>query len=123
MMLAAVAAFALALPAGAQQGLRAETIRWSHPQPAQVALFRVHWGTDPAALDHVREISAAPQAVPGLYSASILVPVDATVYVALTAVGPSGLESLPSATGVRTPTGQGNSGLGAPGTPTLLGTP
>ena len=111
-------------PLDAQVALRVETVRWKHPHVFQVAMFRVYWGLDPGVRDRFVEVSAAPQALPGVYSAGVLVPSHQTVYISVTAIGTNGLESGHSDMGQRMPaSADPDPGLGVPGRPGGAGSP
>jgi len=72
-----------ALPVAAQA--RIETLHWTHPSPADVEGFRVHYGTTSRGYDTVVDIGST-------YSYDLAVPDGRAIYVALSAYA-GGLES------------------------------
>ena len=114
------ASLAVALGAAAQTApaaTRVETLRWVHPDVSEVAAFRIHWGIQAGAYLATIDAGVPTPSPSGVYSAAITVPETATVYVALSAVGTNGLESIHSNVGVRPPPTTSTT-LGAPGQPT-----
>ena len=63
---------------------RVETLRWTHDGSGNVSSFRVHWGTSsgfyPQTID-----AGIPTPSGGIYTFSVIVPDDVTVYFAVTA--------------------------------------
>jgi len=112
-----LAGFALAglasllLAAGASA--RTETIRWQHADASTVAGFRIHLGNAPTALTQTIDVGL-PSAASGVYSQAITVPDGDTLFVTVTAYGPTGLESTDSNLGYLP------AALGAPGQPSLV---
>lgn len=108
---ATFAAIALAgLPAAAHA--RSELLRWQHPNPSTVAGFKVYVGSASGSYQTVLDVGL-PAPVNGVYSFSIQVPDPDSVYVAVTAYGPTGLEGPRSNEGFR------EGLLGAPGKPQI----
>ncbi len=81
----------LALPLLAQA--RTETLRWSHPTPADVDGFRVHYGTSSGSYPTTIEVGRPGDDGQGNFSYPIQVADDATVYVVTTAFGAGFLDS------------------------------
>lgn len=91
---AAVGAAVLVV-AGQAAEARVETLRWSHPTPANVDGFRIHYGSSPGSYTNTIDVGR-PAASGGVFSYNLSVGDNATVYVALTAYGAGFLESYPS---------------------------
>ena len=102
------------LGAAASAEAREETVRWTHAQGEQVAEFRIQVGTSPGAADLIDESIGLPQPDgAGIYSFTLDVDYQATLYVQMTAVDSGGLASDPSNTISR------SLPLGMPGVPTV----
>jgi hypothetical protein len=84
-----LAALGLAL-AGAASA-RTELLRWSHPSPSTVAGFKVYVGNAAGAYQTTLDVGL-PTPSSGVYSYSLTVPDSNTVYVTVSAYGPTGLE-------------------------------
>ncbi len=108
---AACAAGLLVLLAGEAQA-RNEQLRWQHPNPSTVAGFRVKVGSSSGSYQTTIDVGL-PAPSGGVYSYNLTVPDANSVYVVVTAYGPTGLESTPSNEQLR------RGLLGAPGKPTL----
>ena len=83
----AVATLAFAAAASA----RTEVLRWQHPSASTVAGFKVYVGNAPGVYQTTLDVGM-PAASSGTYSYSLQVPDPNTVYVAVSAYGPTGLE-------------------------------
>ena len=81
------------LVAGSAQA-RTETLQWTHPDPSTVASFEVHVGTGPGQSDVLTQNLGTP--VPdasGIYSFTINLSTEETVFVRLTALDASSNQS------------------------------
>lgn len=90
---AAFAALLIGL-AGAAQA-RTELLRWNHPDASTVAGFKVYVGNAPGVYQTTLDVGK-PTASGGVYSYSLTVPDANTVFVAVSAYGPTGLEGAKS---------------------------
>jgi hypothetical protein len=108
---------ALALGAGvlataAAANARSELLRWQHPDATTVAGFKVYVGSSSGAYQTTLDVGK-PAPSSGVFSYSLTVPDANTVYVAVSAYGPTGLEGTKS-------NEQRRLGLlGAPGKPVI----
>ena len=98
--------------------VRSETLRWTHVAPSEVRSFKVRWGTRPGVYQATLDVGKPPL-TGGVFATAIDVPATETVYVALSAVGTNGLESILSNVGIRTPQGSGGGSIGEPGRPQI----
>lgn len=95
LLAAPVLASILVLAAGGAAwaaGTRVETLRWAHPDPSDVAGFRVHVGSAPGVYDRSIDVGLPAQGG-GVFTYDLAVPSDADVYVAVTAYDADGLAS------------------------------
>jgi hypothetical protein len=90
---AALAAALLGLAATAHA--RSEQLRWQHPDPSTVTGFKVYVGNAPGVYQTTLDVGK-PTASAGVFSYSLTVPDANTVYVAVSAYGPTGLEGVKS---------------------------
>jgi hypothetical protein len=97
-------------PATAQA--RSELLRWQHANPSTVAGFKVYVGSSSGSYQTVIDVGL-PVPVNGIYSFSLQVPDPDSVYVAVSAYGPTGLEGPRSNEKLR------EGVLGAPGKPLI----
>lgn len=93
---------------------RDETVRWTHALGDQVSTFHIQVGTSPGSADLVDQ----PIGVPapdgqGIYSYTLTVDTEETIYVRMTAVDDANVHSLSSNTIERTVA------LGTPGRPVV----
>jgi hypothetical protein len=103
----------LALGAAGGAEARQETIRWTHPLAGQVASFHVFVGSAPGAADVLSRDVGLPAASGGVYSITLDLATEETVYVRMTAVNASSVHSRPSnEVSLAVP-------LGMPGTPVV----
>jgi hypothetical protein len=86
---AAVAVGVLLLAAAASA--RTEQLRWQHPDPSTVAGFKVYVGNAPGVYQTTLDVGM-PTASSGVFSYSLQIPDADTVYVTVSAYGPTGLE-------------------------------
>lgn len=84
-----------ALLAAAAAEARSELLRWQHPSPSSVAGFKVHVGNAPGVYQTTLDVGL-PTPSGGVYSYSLQVPDANTVYVSVSAYGPTGLEGAKS---------------------------
>jgi hypothetical protein len=110
--LRAVACSALLLGLASAASARTEQLRWQHPNPSAVAGFKVYVGNAPGVYQTTLDVGM-PTASGGVFSYSLQVPDPNTVYVAVSAYGPTGLEGAKS--NERQRLGQ----LGTPGKPMI----
>jgi len=90
------AAFAVLLLAGASgASARTEQLRWQHPSAASVAGFKVYVGNAAGAYQTTLDVGL-PSASGGVFSYSLQVPDSSTVFVSVSAYGPTGLEGAKS---------------------------
>lgn len=110
--LRAVAFGALLLLMASAAAARSELLRWQHPAPASVAGFKVYVGNAPGVSQTTLDIGM-PTASGGVFSYSLQVPDANSVYIRVSAYGPTGLEGVKSNEQLRL--GQ----LGTPGKPQI----
>jgi hypothetical protein len=98
---------------------RSIVVRWQHPDPKGVEHFRIYWGIEAAKYLTYQDVGKPRRG--DVFEARLEVPEDATVHLALTALGPGG-ESPKSNVGVcvpgcirARPVGPGPFSQGAPG--------
>ncbi len=91
---------------------RTEVLRWQHPTISTVAGFKVYVGNAPGVYQTTLDVGM-PAASSGVYSYSLQVPDPNTVYVTVSAYGPTGLE------GPKSNEKQRLGMLGAPGKPQI----
>jgi hypothetical protein len=89
---------------------RDELLRWQHPDPASVTGFKVYVGSAPGSYQTTIDVGK-PTPASGVYGYTLQVADPSSVYVAVSAYGPTGLESPRSNEQLRRGT------LGAPGKP------
>jgi hypothetical protein len=87
------------LASGAQA--RSEILRWTHPSPASVRSFEARYGTSSSSLGQSVNLGKPVPDASGIYSASIQVPGDQDVYVAVRAIGTDDSQSPLSAARLR----------------------
>jgi hypothetical protein len=87
---AVASAAALALVASAAHA-RSELLRWQHPNPSSVAGFKVYVGSASGSYQTTIDVGL-PTPSSGVYSYSLQVSDADSVYVAVSAYGPTGLE-------------------------------
>jgi hypothetical protein len=105
----------LMLGAAGSAEARQETLRWTHPQNSRVASFRIYVGSAPGASDLISQDVGLPTPdANGIYSFTVELDTEETIYVWSRAVGPTSLESEPSNEISRSVP------LGMPGRPTLV---
>lgn len=108
--LAALLALAFATAAEARQ----ETVRWTHALGDQVASFHIQVGTSPGTADLLNQPIGVPTPdAQGIYSYTVDVNTDETIYIRMTAVDSDDVHSLPSNTIER------SVALGMPGQPVV----
>jgi len=90
---AAVVALALAFASAASA--RSELLRWQHPDPTTVAGFKVYIGNATGVYQTTLDVGM-PTASNGVFSYSLQVPDANTVFVVVSAYGPTGLEGVKS---------------------------
>ncbi len=117
----ALGAAAFVLAAATPALARNELLRWTHPNPNGVQGFRVHYG--PSSRQYTKSVDVGlpqPDAA-GVYVYDLVVPNAATIYVSVTAYGPSQLQSSFSNEQLRPPPvagpppGSGSGGSGGSG--------
>lgn len=86
---------ALVLGLAGAASARTELLRWQHPDPSAVAGFKVYVGNATGVYQTTLDVGK-PTASGGVYSYSLQVPDSNTVYVAVSAYGPTGLEGAKS---------------------------
>ena len=93
---------------------REETVRWTHSLGGQVASFHIQVGTTPGAADLMDQAIGVPTPDgQGIYSFTVDVDTEETIYVRMTAVDASDVHSDPSNTISR------SIPLGMPGQPVV----
>jgi len=116
-----LAATAAVLVAGDAQA-RTEVLRWTHARPSAVARWEAHVGSTPGTYSQVVPLSNPTRDDSGVFQSSIEVPDDATVYVALRAIGTDQSASPLSNERERAPeSGGGGGGGGGEEEPTGIG--
>ena len=105
-------AIALLIAASAAQA-RTELLRWQHPDPSAVAGFKVYVGSATGSYQTTLDVGK-PTASGGVYSYSLQVPDANSVFVVVSAYGPTGLE------GAKSNEQQRLGLLGTPGKPQIL---
>jgi len=80
---AALALLVLGFASGAEA--RVETLVWEHPNPDEVAGFKLHYGTASGSYTEVLDVGLQPQASDGSFSHDLSVADDLTIYVAVSA--------------------------------------
>jgi hypothetical protein len=91
---------------------RSELLRWNHPDPSTVAGFKVYVGNASGTYQTTLDVGK-PTPSGGVFSYSLQVPDPNTVFVAVSAYGPTGLE------GTRSNEQQRLGLLGTPGKPQI----
>jgi hypothetical protein len=110
--LRAIAFGALLLLVASLASARTELLRFQHPTPASVGGFKVYVGNAPGVSQTTLDIGM-PTASGGVFSYSLQVPDANSVYIRVSAYGPTGLEGVKSNEQLRL--GQ----LGTPGKPQI----
>jgi hypothetical protein len=110
--LRAVAFGVLPLLVAGAASARSELLRFQHPAPASVAGFKVYVGNAAGVYQTTLDIGM-PTASGGVFSYSLQVPDANSVYIRVSAYGPTGLEGVKSNEQLRL--GQ----LGTPGKPQI----
>lgn len=95
---------------------RTENLRWTHPNPGEVQAFRVHLGAAPRSYTQTINIGLPTPDAAGVYTYSLQVPDGAVLFVAITAVGTTQLQSGFSNEQVRRPATSGGDGTTGGGT-------
>lgn len=104
-LLVLAASFTIGLDAPAQ-GQRVEQLRWTHPNPSEVAGYRVYWGDSPGSYDSQVDTGIPATDASGAYVYSLSFTSGAAIYVAVTAYNAQGLESALSNEKSGNPIGQ-----------------
>ena len=86
---------ALLLLIGSAASARSELLRWQHPNPVTVAGFKVYVGNAAGVYQTTLDIGM-PTASGGVFSYSLQVPDANSVYISVSAYGPTGLEGVKS---------------------------
>jgi hypothetical protein len=94
-------------------GARTELLRWQHPDPSTVSGFKVYVGNASGSYQTTLDVGK-PAPSGGVFSYSLQVPDSNTVFVAVSAYGPTGLE------GARSNEKQRLGLLGTPGKPQII---
>ena len=94
-------------------------LEWEHPFPAQVALFKVHFAESEEEQKNSLGMEVGTPGSQGRYSWPLSVEPDQSIWVAVQAVGPTGLGS-PLSEWRRYDWKPGSNRLGTPGRPTLV---
>ncbi|MEZ4281079.1 MAG: hypothetical protein R3F21_15880 [Myxococcota bacterium] len=94
---------------------RTEVLRWTHARPSDVQRWEAHVGPSQGNYDQVFTLSNPSVDASGIHQSSIVVPDDATVYIALRAVGAGNVTSPYSNERLRAPAGGGGGGGGGGG--------
>ena len=82
--------------AGAAEA-RQETLRWTHPVGSAVASFHIYIGSSPGASDLLSQNVGVPTPdASGIYTVTIDLGTEETVFVRMTALDAGSLESSPS---------------------------
>ena len=121
MVTVGLAGILLLLSSADPAAARVETLRWSHDGSASVSSYRIHWGTSPGSYPQAVE-AGLPSSSGGVFTFSVVVPEDTTVYFAVSAFDrTTGLRSQFSNERVRTSDGGGGGGTigGNGGSPAL----
>ena len=114
-------AVALFLMASTLASARTETLRWTHNDPSSVAEFVIYYGSSSANYTTVITVPPLQPDAQGIFTFGISVADDATIFVALTAVDDTGMESGYSNESMR---GLGSGpAIGKPGTPYVISGP
>jgi hypothetical protein len=93
--LRAAAFTALALAFASAASARTELLRWQHADPTTVAGFKVYVGNAAGSYQTTLDVGM-PAPSNGVYSYSLQVPDSSTVFVVVSAYGPTGLEGVKS---------------------------
>jgi hypothetical protein len=88
----AIALVAASLSLASAASARTEQLRWSHSNVASVAGFRVYVGNATGVYQTTLDVGM-PTASGGVFTYALSVPDSNTVFVAVSAYGPTGLES------------------------------
>jgi hypothetical protein len=119
MVTVGLAGFLLLLGNADPAAARVETLRWSHDGSGNVSSYRIHWGTSPGSYPQAVE-TGLPSSSGGVFTFSVVVPDDTTVYFAVSAFDRStGLRSQFSNERVRAQNGGGGTIDGNGGSPVL----
>lgn len=94
--------------AEAQDSWRTEVLRFQHPAASGIRGFKVYWGTEPGVYAFEQDLGMPAAGPEGVYRASIRVPRNQTIYLALAAVATNGLESQVSGATIRPPRERGD---------------
>lgn len=115
-----LAALCVATLSAGTASARAEIIRWTHPDSGEVVSWEAHVGTSRGNYDQVIPLSNLQMDPGGVFQTSIEVADNATVYIALRAIGQSGQRSAISNERERVPSGSGGSVPAVPPAPPIL---
>ncbi len=107
-----LAVFAASILSGSVAQARTEVLRWTHGRPADVQRWEARGSTSPGGRELVFTLANPTRDSSGVYQSSIEVADDATVYVALRAVGAGSLISGDSNEQRRDPAAGGGGGGG-----------
>jgi hypothetical protein len=94
------------------------TVRWIHPDPSQVSGFIIHVGDGPGEYSQKIMVGLPQPDSNGIYEWTIDLPPDGASYLAVTAIGRSGLRSKKS--NVRKVKRDADARLGRPGEPFVV---
>jgi hypothetical protein len=94
-VLRAAALGALLLGLASAASARSELLRWQHPNASAVAGFKVYVGNAEGVYQTTLDVGM-PTISGGVYSYSLQVPDGNTVFIAVSAYGPTGLEGAKS---------------------------
>ncbi|MBM4385474.1 MAG: hypothetical protein FJ091_19135 [Deltaproteobacteria bacterium] len=90
-----LAALALTIALASAASARSELLRWQHADPTTVAGFKVYVGNAAGSYQTTLDVGM-PTASNGVFSYSLQVPDANTVFVVVSAYGPTGLEGTKS---------------------------
>lgn len=114
-----LAVLAASLVSAGAAHARTEVLRWTHARPADVQRWEAHVGPSQGNYEQVFTLANPSVDAAGVHQSSIVVPDDATVYIALRAVGAGSLMSPYSNERLRAPAGGGGGGGGGGEGPVL----
>ncbi len=116
-----LAVLAASLVSAGAAHARTEVLRWTHARPGDVERWEAHVGPSQGNYEQVFTLSNPSVDAAGVHQSSIVVPDDATVYIALRAVGAGSLVSPYSNERLRAPAGGGGGGGGGGSEDPVLG--
>ena len=91
----AIALTVLLIVGASAASARTEQLRWQHPSAASVAGFKVYVGNAAGVYQTTLDVGM-PAPASGVFSYALQVPDSSTVFVSVSAYGPTGLESAKS---------------------------